>query len=182
MKRIKKKTSASEAGGGKGEETVLVRPLTVGDWDRVRKIFEEGIATGTATFESAAPSWEDWDASHERPCRLVAETAEEVVGWTALSRVSSRCVYAGVAEVSIYMAADFRGRGIGTHLLRALIRASEENGFWTLQSGIFPENEASIRLHEKCGFRLVGRRERLGRKEERWQDVLLYERRSPIVG
>ncbi|MEW6184644.1 MAG: N-acetyltransferase family protein [Thermodesulfobacteriota bacterium] len=154
--------------------------MTEQDWPAVKTIYEQGLATGNATFEGEAPSWEDWDAGHLQECRLVAVAAERVVGWAALSRVSGRCVYAGVAEVSVYIAAEERGRGIGKQLLQSLIRESEQHGIWTLQSGIFPENEASIALHRKCGFRLIGRREKLGQMNGRWRDVLLYERRSPV--
>jgi L-amino acid N-acyltransferase YncA len=152
------------------------------DWIVVRAIYEEGIATGHATFQTAAPTWEEWDAGHLRGCRLVATRADHVIGWAALSPVSSRCVYAGVAEVSVYVAADARGAGTGRHLLAALVAESEQHGVWTLQAGIFPENVASITAHERCGFRLVGRRERIGQMSGRWRDVLLLERRSPSVG
>lgn len=159
-----------------------VRPLAAADWPRVREIYEEGIATGHATFETRAPVWEEWDRKFLRECRLVAEEGGEVSGWSALSPVSDRCVYGGVAEVAVYVATGARGRGVGTHLLEALVRASEEAGLWTLQAGIFPENAGSVRIHEKCGFRVVGTRERLGRMEGRWRDVLLLERRSGTVG
>lgn len=169
-----------------GTETIprpySLRPMAEADWPAVRTIYTEGMATGKATFEKEPPSWEEWDAAHVKDCRLVAVVDERVIGWVALSRVSSRDVYTGVAEVSIYVAAAFWGRGIGTALLRAVIRQSEEKGFWTLQAGIFTENEASIRLHQKMGFRLIGCREKLGRADGRWRDVLLFERRSQVVG
>ena len=159
-----------------------VRSMSPTDWSAVREIYEEGIATGHATFQSEAPTWEEWDAGHLRSCRLVAERTGLVVGWAALSGVSSRCVYAGVAEVSIYVAAEARGGGIGRRLLEALVAESERAGIWTLQAGIFPENLPSLAVHERCGFRLVGRREKLGQMDGRWRDVLLLERRSPTVG
>ncbi|MGB7923339.1 MAG: N-acetyltransferase family protein [Pyrinomonadaceae bacterium] len=156
------------------------------DWEEVRAIYLEGIATGNATFETDVPSWEQWSASHLRECRLVARSDSDgggrVVGWAALSPVSGRCVYAGVAEVSVYVGEKGRGQGMGRALLEALVEASEERGIWTLQAGIFPENVASIRLHLRCGFREVGRRERLGRRNGAWRDVMLLERRSRRVG
>jgi L-amino acid N-acyltransferase YncA len=160
---------------------MVVRPMTAADWTSVRRIYEEGIATGDATFETSAPEWPDWDAGHTAGCRLVADEAG-VIGWAALSPVSDRCVYGGVAEVSIYVAAAARGRGVGRALLDELVRQSEATGFWMLQAGVFPENTASVRLHEHGGFRVVGCRERLGRMGHRWRDVLLLERRSSTVG
>ena len=157
-------------------ETVLLRRMLASDWPAVRRIYEQGIATGNATFETAAPGWESWDREHREDCRLVAERESVVVGWAALSPVSGRCVYAGVAEVSVYVAAAARGQGVGRRLLQ------EEAGLWTLQAGIFPENEASLRLHRACGFRVVGRRESLGQLHGVWRDVLLLERRSEVVG
>lgn len=159
-----------------------IRALTARDWPTVRAIYDEGISTRNATFQTEPPDWNGWDAGHLKPCRLVAVEDGQVVGWAALSRVSSRRVYAGVAEVSVYVAAQARGRGIGLRLLTSLIEESERNRFWTLQAGIFPENQASIALHERCGFRLVGRREKLGQMDGRWRDILLLERRSAIVG
>jgi L-amino acid N-acyltransferase YncA/predicted DNA-binding transcriptional regulator YafY len=159
-----------------------VRAMTAGDAPAVLAIYAEGIATGHATFESQAPAWEAWDAAHLRECRLVAVDAGGVVGWAALSPISDRCAYEGVAEVSVYVAAAARGRGIGGLLLRELVLDSERAGFWTLQAGIFPENEPSLALHRRSGFRLVGRREKLGQMSGRWRDVLLVERRSPSVG
>jgi phosphinothricin acetyltransferase len=160
----------------------LIRPMTPQDWPRVRAIYQEGIDTGHATFQTAAPGWEAWDGKMLAKCRLAAEVDGEVVGWAALSPVSDRCVYGGVAEVAVYVAGTVRGRGLGTALLRALVEASQDQGFWTLQAGIFPENAESVRIHEKCGFRVVGTRERLGRQAGRWRDVLLLERRSGVVG
>ena len=152
------------------------------DWDAVRAIYLEGIATRNATFEQSAPDWDAWDRGHLTCCRLVARIGGEVLGWTALSPVSNRRVYAGVAEFSIYVAERARGRGIGTALLKALIEASEREGIWTLQSGIFPENAASLELCRRCGFRIVGTRERIGSMDGRWRDVMLLERRSAFAG
>jgi phosphinothricin acetyltransferase len=160
---------------------VEIRELRPPDWQEVARIFEDGIRTGDATFETAAPSWAEWDAAHTEH-RLVAELDGEVAGWAALSAVSDRCCYAGVAEVSVYVAASARGRGVGRELLEELIRRSEDAGIWTLQAGIFPENKASVRLHLVCGFRLVGVRERLGELGGVWRDVLLLERRSEVTG
>jgi L-amino acid N-acyltransferase YncA len=150
-------------------------------WGDVARIYADGIASGDATFETEVPDWEGWDSSHLPGHRLIAEADAHRVGWAALVPVSGRCVYGGVAEVSVYVAADARGHGVGTALLAALIASSEAGGLWTLQAGIFPENEASVRLHERAGFRLVGRRERLGRLYGEWRDVLLLERRSQVV-
>lgn len=153
------------------------------DWDEVRRIYVEGIETGHATFETDARDWEAWDTAHRTDARLVArEDAEGLLGWAALSSVSSRCVYGGVAEVSVYVAAAARGRGVGAALLGALVEASEQAGIWTLQAGIFPENVASVALHRRLGFREVGRRTRLGNLRGAWRDVLLLERRSERVG
>src|ERR1700722_9463369 len=159
-----------------------ILPMASADWPAVRAIYEQGIATGNATFEKSAPAWDAWDAAHLPHCRLVAHSAGEVLAWAALSPVSSRCVYAGVAEVSIYVAARARGRGIGQALLSALVEASERENIWTLQAGIFPENAASTELFRKSGFRVLGRRERLGQMDGRWRDVILMERRSQIAG
>jgi phosphinothricin acetyltransferase len=152
------------------------------DAPRVLAIYAEGIASGDATFETAAPSREAWDRARLGACRLVAERDGQVVGWAALSPVSSRAAYAGVAEVSVYVAASARGAGVGRALLEAVVEASEREGLWTLQAGIFPENAASLALHARCGFRVVGRRERIGRREGRWRDVWLLERRSRRAG
>jgi L-amino acid N-acyltransferase YncA len=159
-----------------------VEKMLPGHWPEVRSVYVEGLATGDATFETDAPEWERWDASHLRACRLVAVADGRVAGWAALSPVSARKVYAGVAEVSVYVGADFRGRGFGRALLEALVQASEAEGIWTLQASIFPENAASIALHKACGFREVGRRERVGRLKGRWRDTVLLERRSRTVG
>jgi L-amino acid N-acyltransferase YncA len=160
----------------------VIRPMTPDDWTRVRAIFLEGIATGNATFETQAPDRETWDAGHLAAPRLVAEAEGVVAGWAALSPVSRRPVYAGVAEVSVYVADAARGKGLGRRLLERLIRESEQLGTWTLQAGIFPENEASVALHIRCGFRVIGHRERIGAMGGRWRDVLLLERRSAIAG
>ena len=159
-----------------------IRKMTIEDWPAVRTIFEEGIATGNATFETKVPSWEEWDAAHLKESRLVATDSERIIGWAALSPASSRCVYAGVAEVSVYVKNGERGRGIGKQLLQALVQESEQCGIWTLQAGIFPENEPSIAVHKRCGFRMVGRREKLGQMDGQWRDVLLFERRSSVTG
>lgn len=158
-----------------------IRPLDPGHWEAVSAIFLEGIATGDATFEQACPDWAEWDATHLAVCRFVALAADEVLGWAALAPVSDRCVYGGVAEVSVYVAAGARHMGVGSALLAALVEASEREGFWTLQAGAFPENEASIALHKRHGFRVVGTRERLGQLNGVWRDVVLLERRSPHV-
>lgn len=158
-----------------------IRDLRPGDWPEVAAIYEDGIRTGNATFELAVPSWEAWDAAHSAH-RLVATLDGRLAGWAALSPVSERCCYSGVAENSVYVAAWARGRGVGRELLEELVRRSEAAGIWTLQAGIFPENQASLRLHLVCGFRIVGVRERLGELDGRWRDVLLLERRSEVVG
>jgi len=163
-------------------DAISVVPMEVHDWPVVRAIYAQGIATGNATFEESAPEWGHWNAGHLLACRLVARSAGNVLGWAALSPMSSRCVYAGVAEVSIYIAEHARGRKIGTKLLRAVVDASEREGIWTLQAGIFRENAASIHLHENCGFTLLGIRKRPGRIGGRWRDVVLMERRSETVG
>ena len=152
------------------------------DWDAVRAIYLEGIATGNSTFEQSAPDWQTWDKGHLPSCRLVARLGNDVLGWTTLSPISRRQVYAGVAEFSIYVAEGARGRGIGAALLKALIEASEREGIWTLQSGIFPENTASLELCRRFGFRVVGTRERIGNMHGRWRDVVLLERRSAYAG
>ena len=169
---------------------MIIEGMKTEDWDVVRAIYREGIATGNATFETDVPEWEDWNKGHLSDCRFVARKGGQVIGWAALSPVSGRCVYAGVAEVSVYVAASARGKGVGKALLRALVEGSERQGIWTLQAGIFPENEASIALYKACGFREAGRRERLGRMRPAaksaaggiWRDVVLMERRSNVAG
>ena len=162
---------------------VSVREMTEADWPQVAKIYREGIATGNATFETTVPTYEKWNAAHVAECRLVAADGDVVAGWTALSPVSSRCVYGGVAEVSVYVGEKYRGQNVGRLLLDALVEESEKQGYWMLQSGIFEENVASVVLHHRCGFRTVGFRERIGRDEHgRWRNTLLLERRSAKFG
>ncbi len=162
---------------------VRIDELTAADWPAVKTIYEHGIATRLATFEIAAPTWEEWDHKHLPFARLVArgselDSDEAVLGWAALAPVSTREVYRGVAEVSVYVAAPARGQGVGTALLGALANASEHHGIWSLQASVFPENAASLRLHDRCGFRVVGRRERIARLDGVWRDTLLLERRT----
>lgn len=152
------------------------------DWPEVASVYGEGIGTGIATFETRVPDWDDWNTGHVDTCRLVTEIDGAVVAWAGLTPTSRREVYRGVAEASIYVAEAVRGRGIGSTLLGALVECSEQHGFWTLQAGIFPENEASVRLHRRHGFRIVGTRERIGASNGLWRDVLLLERRSANVG
>ena len=173
-----------------------ILPMPPDLWPAVREIYREGVATGNATFETELPDWERWDNSHRKDCRLVAvERFDEetegvlisrnkltVLGWAALSPVSARRVYRGVAEVSVYVSAAARGRGVGKALLQALVQESEVNGIWTLQAGVFPENTASVALHKSCGFRKVGVRRQIGKLGDSWRDVLLLERRSPSIG
>ncbi len=161
---------------------VEIQAMTEADWQSVQEIYREGLATGLASFETDVPEWEHWDETHLTDCRFVAWQGDRLLGWAALSPVSSRCVYGGVGEVSVYVGEGARGRGVGRRLLSALVEASERAGLWTLQAGIFPENFASVTLHEKCGFRVVGRRERLGQRHGVWRDVLLLERRSTVIG
>jgi L-amino acid N-acyltransferase YncA len=159
-----------------------LQPMRPEDWPAVRAIYEAGIATGNATFETSAPEWPAWDAVHLADHRLVARDDDgRVIGWVALAPVSDRCAYAGVAEDSIYVTPEAQGRGVGRVLLAAVVASAEQAGIWTVQTCIFPENEPSVRLHETCGFRVVGVRERLGRLHGRWRDVLLMERRSPAI-
>ncbi len=148
----------------------------------VLQIYEAGILTHQATFEQVVPEWEVWDGNHRRDCRLAAFLEDKVIGWAALSDVSGRCVYAGVAEVSIYVHSEWQGKGVGSRLMEKLIAESETAGIWTLQAGIFPENMSSIKLHEKFGFRIVGVRERIGKMEGVWRNVVLMERRSRVAG
>jgi phosphinothricin acetyltransferase len=163
------------------QSTVSIRALRPEDWPAVRAIYEEGIRGGNATFETEPPPWETWNAAHSEP-RLVAESDGAVVGWAALSPVSDRCCYQGVGDVSVYVAEAARGSGVGRMLLETLVECSEQAGYWTLNAGVFPENEASLRLHKACGFREVGVRERLGELHGVWRDVVLLERRSTLVG
>ncbi len=161
---------------------IIVRAMLPQDWQSVAMIYEEGIATGFATFEKNIPTYDIWDKAHMPSCRFVAVKDATLLGWAALSPVSSRCVYGGVAEVSVYVANASRGMGVGRLLMEAVIKESESEGLWTLQSGIFPENGGSIRLHEKMGFRCIGKRERVGKLDGVWKDNVLFERRSKIVG
>src|SRR5215210_1503933 len=152
------------------------------DWEAVKEIYVEGIATGNATFQQSAPTWEEWNNSHLAHSRIVAKEGDNILGWAALTPVSGRCVYAGVAEVSVYVSDKARGKGLGKQLLQKLIEESEANNIWTLQAGIFPENTPSIKIHEACGFRIFGNRERIGRMNGVWRDNLVLERRSKTVG
>jgi len=160
---------------------IRIETLQAADWAEVAAIYSEGIAGGLATFETRCPSWEEWDAAHLPSCRLVARSGTRIVGWAALSPVSRRPCYAGVAEASVYVAGAARGVGVGRTLLNGLIEASEAEGIWTLQGVTFPENVASLRLQQVCGFRVVGRRERIGELNGAWRDTILMERRSSSV-
>jgi phosphinothricin acetyltransferase len=159
-----------------------ITDMTISHWEDVRRIYLQGIATGNATFETNCPDWNQWNTCHKQDCRLIAITDGQVTGWAALSDVSGRCVYAGVAEISIYVESAHRGTKIGDRLLEHLVKKSEECGIWTLQAGIFPENIPSIRLHQKHGFRIVGTREKIGKMNGRWRDIILMERRSATTG
>jgi L-amino acid N-acyltransferase YncA len=161
---------------------VEIGPMAVEDWEQVRAIYQAGIASGQATFERQAPTWEHWDAGHHSFARLVARGDGRVIGWAALSPVSSRQCYAGVAEASVYVDPEHRGLGVGRQLLLAAIAESERHGIWTLQGATFKENEASLRLQRACGFREIGRRERIGQLNGVWRDTVLTERRSEVVG
>ncbi|WP_342597938.1 N-acetyltransferase family protein [Psychrobacillus sp. FSL H8-0483] len=156
--------------------------MTASDWQQVQAIFTEGIHTGNATFQTKAPTWEEWDMSHSKECRLVARLNGEVAGWIALSPISSREAFSGVSEVSVYVTHSVTGMRIGSKLLKELVTASEKHGFWTLQSMIFPENEGSIKLHRKFGFEEIGTPKRMGKLNGVWRDVVLLERRSNVVG
>ncbi|WP_010098329.1 GNAT family N-acetyltransferase [Ornithinibacillus scapharcae] len=164
------------------EKDIVITSMDPFDWDQVEAIYVEGIQTGNATFDIAPPMWKDWDRGHLRHCRLVARENNQVVGWAALSQSVHKEAYSGVAEVSIYISQDVAGKGVGTMLLEELIRSSEEHGFWTLQALIFPENKASLQLHTKLGFEVVGTRKRVGKLHGQWRDVVFLERRSTIVG
>jgi phosphinothricin acetyltransferase len=167
---------------GAGATPGAIRALTPDDWVAVAGIYAAGIATGIATFEAEVPSWLAWDAGHLVHSRWLAEAGGAVLGWAALSPVSRRSCYAGVAEISVYVAEEARGAGVGRQLVDALIQSAEEHGVWTLQAGVFAENVASLRLHQQCGFRVVGRRERIAQLNGRWRDTVLLERRSLSVG
>ena len=162
--------------------TPHIRPMTPADWDAVARIYKEGIDTKLATFETEVPAWEKWDSSRLQECRLVVENNGEVIGWAALSPVSSRYVYHGVMDIGIYISTNARGQGIGKMLLNRLIAESEQCGIWTLQAGIFSHNHASIALHSACGLRIVGTREKIGQLDGVWYDTVLMERRSTKVG
>jgi len=160
-----------------------ITELKTSHYEALKEIYEQGIATGNATFQTEAPHWDEWDKSHMTYCRLVAlDEKERVMGWAALTPVSGRCVYAGVAEVSVYVRQKDQGKGVGKKLMEELIRQSEENNLWTLQAGIFPENKASLRLHEQLGFRKIGYREKIGKMKNVWRDTVLLERRSIKIG
>lgn len=161
---------------------VIIEEMMDESWETVQRIYNAGIATKNATFQTEAPEWEAWDQSHRKDCRLIAKIDDNIAGWAALSNVSNRCVYAGVAEVSIYMDPAFRGMGIGDQLMKQLITESEKHGIWTLQAGVFPENKASIALHLKNGFSILGIREKIGKLENVWRDTVMLERRSKVVG
>lgn len=156
--------------------------MTPDDWPEVRRIYAEGIATGAATFDSEVPEWEEWSAKHLEAGRLVAEREGRMVGWAALMPVSPRVCYKGVAEVSVYVGDGARGTGVGKALLSALIDTSEQAGIWTLFSSIQADNPVSVALHQRCGFRMIGRREKLAQRNGVWQDTFNMERRSRIVG
>jgi L-amino acid N-acyltransferase YncA len=159
----------------------IIKEMRPDHWDQVRQIYLEGIVTGNATFETQAPDWEKWDAGHLKDCRLVAQSGEIILGWTALSPFSSREVYRGVASVSIYIGEKYRGSGVGKALLRELIKCSEQKGYWTLQASVFAKNFASLKLHQEAGFRVVGVREKIGSLNGIWHDTILLERRSHVV-
>lgn len=163
--------------------SITFRPMTEQDWPEVSSIYKQGIDTGRATFQSSIPEYNEWDAGHIKECRIVAVENGKIVGWTALSKVSSRCVYGGVAEVSIYIAEGSRGKRIGKALLDHLVPESEKAGFWMLQSGIMEDNAASLKLHDACGFRKVGFREKIGKDcNSKWRSTVLMERRSRVAG
>ncbi|GHN02048.1 phosphinothricin N-acetyltransferase [Cytophagales bacterium WSM2-2] len=159
-----------------------IHPLLEQHYKAVADIYTEGINTGNATFETGAVDWSTWDKNHLSHSRLIAQEEDKVIGWAAISPVSGRCVYGGVAEVSVYVRQDHRGKGVGKALLLELIRQSEANGIWTLQSGIFPENASSIKIHEQCGFRIVGYREKVGKMNGIWRNTVLLEKRSAVAG
>jgi len=163
-------------------KNLLFRPLEKQDWHRVSEIYALGIMTGNATFQQDIPSWEEWDKNHLKTCRILVEKEKQIIGWAALSAVSSREVYQGVTEVSIYIDPLFSGQKVGFSLLHQLVLASEKQGIWTLQAGIFPENIASLKIHEQVGFRTIGKRENVGKLKGVWRDTVLMERRSLVVG
>lgn len=162
--------------------SVIIRELKARDWPSVKEIYQKGLDTGMASFETQAPSWEKWDAAHLDIGRILVQGPLEIMGWVALSPVSAREVYRGVAEVSIYIDPKYARKGLGYILFEKLIKESEKAGLWTLQSGIFRQNTASIKLHEKMGFRMIGYREKVAKRDGVWQDNMLMERRSKVVG
>jgi phosphinothricin acetyltransferase len=161
---------------------VIIQPMTMADWPQMVAIYKQGMATGLGTFETVAPSWEEWNAARSPHSRLVARDDGAVVGWAAVSPVSKRACYSGVAEIAVYVAEAARGRGVGRALLSALIASSEANGIWTLQGVTMAANAASIAVQQSCGFRMVGRRERIGKRDGVWHDTVILERRSATVG
>jgi phosphinothricin acetyltransferase len=160
---------------------VIFRQMIEADWSQVVEIYTQGINTGNATFETEIPDWDKWNSGHIQTCRIVAVNEIEIIGWAALVPVSTRKVYSGVAEVSIYISNEYQGINIGSKLLKQLIEESEKNGFWTLQAGIFPENKSSTKIHQNNGFRIVGYREKIGQMKGMWRDTVLLERRSRII-
>ena len=162
-------------------DQITVDSMAVADWPAVAEIYRQGLEAGEASFETEVPAYDTWDRAHLETPRLVARLDDDIVGWAALSPVSDRCVYGGVAEDSVYVATHAARRGIGRRLLTELVTRAETHGIWTIQAGLFPENHASLALHEACGFRVVGRRERLGKHHGVWRDVLLVERRSEAI-
>ena len=162
-------------------DRITVDSMAVADWPAVAEIYRQGLEAGEASFETEVPAYDRWDRAHLETPRLVARLDDAIVGWAALSPVSDRCVYGGVAEDSVYVATHSARRGIGRRLLTELVMRAEAQGIWTIQAGLFPENHASLALHEACGFRVVGRRERLGKHHGVWRDVLLVERRSGAI-
>jgi L-amino acid N-acyltransferase YncA len=175
------RTSALEIGEPAATRAPALRAFLPGDWPAAARIYWDGVRSGLATFETEVPDWDDWDAEHLDEPRLVATVWDDVVGWAALSPVSSRRCYRGVAENSVYVAEDQRGLGTGRLLLDTLVRRAEGAGIWTVQASVFPENRASVALHLRCGFRIVGVRERIGKRDGLWRDTLLLERRSSVV-
>lgn len=164
------------------ELNITIRTMTESDWSQVSRIFQAGVETGIATFQSLIPSWETWNENYHQTCRFVAECDGKVIGWIALAAVSKKPPYSGVAEISVYIDDEMRGKGVGTRLINEVISCSETHGFWMLQAVIIQKNEASIALHKKCGFREVGYRERPAvDRFGQWQNTVLLERRSPII-
>jgi len=161
---------------------ITIRPFVKSDFPSVKDIYQQGIDSGDATFQEQAKDYDDWNESLLPNCRLVAENNRQIIGWAALSSASNRCVYSGIAEVSVYVSSNSQGLGVGNSLLESLIKASEEQGIWTLQAGIFPENKASIHIHSKNGFKVLGIREKLGQMNGIWRDIVFMERRSKVVG